>query len=188
MHRTSRIPTLRHPAALVPALVALILGVAACGSDSDSGDASGEGRNPITVTDVWARTSPMEATNGAVYARIRNTSERPDALVGASVPSSVSATVELHETVMAGGDDGTAEDDGMGGDGHGSGGMDGGGMKMQRVDRIPVPADGVRILKPGDYHIMLMDLAGELKVGNTFPVTLRFERAGTVKVTAEVRR
>ena len=198
---TSRISTRRHFAALAPVLAALVLVAGACGSDSGSGEASGGGEGPIRVTDVWARTSPMEATNGAVYARIRNTSDRPDALVGASVPSSVSARVELHETVMTDAGDGDTTDEGMGGDTHGSGGTDdtmgdgmggdthgSGGMRMRPVDRIPVPAGGVRLLKPGDYHIMLIDLAGELKVGDTFPVTLRFERAGTLKVTAEVRR
>jgi copper(I)-binding protein len=156
-----------------------VLAATGCGSGSDDGGGAGSGgeTGAIRVTDVWARTSPMEARNGAVYARIRNTSDRADALVGASVPSSVAATVELHETVM-----------GPGGEDHG-GGMGGdGGMKMQPVDRIGVPPDGTRVLKPGGYHIMLLDLAGALKVGESFPVTLRFERAGTIKVTAEVRR
>ena len=205
-----------------------VLGVAGCGSDSENAGGLGAEAGAIRVTDVWARSSPMEAENGAVYARIRNTSDRADALIGASVPSSIAATVELHETVMTdtssegthgdGMDDGHGDgmDDGNGdgmddsGDpGHGSLGVrtvaarpvdhppagsgngtdDGhGGMEMRPVDRITIPADGTRILKPGGYHIMLIDLARALRVGDTFPVTLRFERAGTVKVTAEVRR
>jgi len=73
-----------------------------------------------------------------------------------------------------------ADDDGMDGD---SGGM----MTMTPVDRIPVPANGTATLEPGGFHIMLLDLAAPLEVGTTIEVTLTFENAGELVVTADVR-
>ena len=41
-------------------------------------------------------------------------------------------------------------------------------------------------MKPGGTHIMLMDLKGGLKVGQEFPLTIAFEKAGTVEVPVKV--
>ena len=43
-------------------------------------------------------------------------------------------------------------------------------------------------LKPGGYHIMLMGLKQQLKDGETFPVTLTFEKAGAVTTTVHVAK
>jgi periplasmic copper chaperone A len=58
---------------------------------------------------------------------------------------------------------------------------------MQKVDRLEIPAGGSVQLKPGSYHIMLIDLTQELKAGEKIEITLNFEKAGAVKVMAEVR-
>ncbi len=42
-------------------------------------------------------------------------------------------------------------------------------------------------LKPGGYHVMLIELVAPLEVGQTIPVTLTFAEAGTIEVTATVR-
>jgi copper(I)-binding protein len=45
-------------------------------------------------------------------------------------------------------------------------------------------------LKPGGFHVMLMDLKQPLKAGDTVPVTLVIESGGkqeTVEVSAPVR-
>jgi copper(I)-binding protein len=45
-------------------------------------------------------------------------------------------------------------------------------------------------LKPGGYHVMLMDLKKQLNAGDTIPITLVVESAGqreTVEVKAAVR-
>ena len=69
------------------------------------------------------------------------------------------------------------------------GGMATGGsmMGMQKMDRLEIPAGGSVELKPGSYHIMLIDLTRELQAGEKIDLTLKFEKAGDVKVTAEVR-
>jgi copper(I)-binding protein len=146
-------------------LVVLVAAVSGCGGDDG-----------VTVEGAWARTSPAMTTAGAVYMQI--TASEADRLVGASVPASVAAVTEIHETVMAGGD--------MGGETDTTGGM-GGEMTMQPVGALDLPAGETVSLQPGGYHIMLLDLAEPLETGRTFEVTLVFENAGERAVEVEVR-
>ena len=60
-------------------------------------------------------------------------------------------------------------------------------MGMRKIDSLEIPAGGTVELKPGGYHIMLIDLNRELVAGEKVDITLKFEKAGDVKVTAEVR-
>lgn len=60
-------------------------------------------------------------------------------------------------------------------------------MTMRPVEAIDIPAGETVMLKPGGYHIMLIDLAKPLKVGDKIDLTLKFEKAGEVKVVAEVK-
>jgi len=64
--------------------------------------------------------------------------------------------------------------------------MDGNVMKMRAVPSLDLPVD----LKPGGYHVMLMDLKKQLNAGDTIPITLVVESAGqreTLEVKAAVR-
>ena len=180
----SRISVRRTTARLVPVL-ALALVVAACGGGSGG----------IKVSDPWARNSPMVASAGAAYMVIENSGSAADALIGAS--STVAKSTEVHETVeMPAGSaapmGSAAASGGMGGGMESpaaSGGMSTGGMLgMRPVDRVEIPAGGKLELKPGSYHIMLIGLNQELKVGDKIEITLKLEKAGDVKVTAEVRQ
>jgi copper(I)-binding protein len=64
--------------------------------------------------------------------------------------------------------------------------MEGGIMKMSRVAALDLPA-GQRIkLEPGAMHIMLIGLTERLSPGQTFPLTLLFEKAGKQEVTVSV--
>jgi copper(I)-binding protein len=85
----------------------------------------------------------------------------PDRLVGASTP--VAAMAEVHETVN-----------------------DNGVMRMRPVALLPLQPGKAVVLKPGGYHIMLMGLKQQLKDGDTFPVTLSFEKNGSVTATVHV--
>ncbi|MFM8380948.1 MAG: copper chaperone PCu(A)C, partial [Actinomycetota bacterium] len=60
-------------------------------------------------------------------------------------------------------------------------------MTMQEVDSIVIPAGDTVQLMPGGYHVMLLDLAGPLELGQMFEVTLTFANAGEIVVMAEVR-
>lgn len=149
-------------------LVFVLAGLVGCGSQSGS----------LQITGAWARNSPAVATAGAVYLRIANETSIEDALVGVEVDASVAARAELHETVAAAMPSGS---------GMGMGASGGPMMEMREVERIGVPAGETIALEPGGYHIMLLDLAEPLELGSTIELTLEFEEAGTVPVTAEVR-
>ena len=117
---------------------------------------------------------------GAAYFDI--TSVDDDSLVAVSVSSGVAARAEIHEVVKAMdmGDDEMHDHD-MGDDG-----MHDGAMSMQEIDALELPAGTLVQLVPGGYHIMLIDLAKPLVVGETFDVTLEFDQATDLTVTVEV--
>jgi hypothetical protein len=116
----------------------------------------------VTVTNAWARSVP--GGKGAIYAEILSTAD--DAILSASIePATAAGKVEIHEVVTG--------DDGM--------------MKMQMVERIPLTAGQITELKPGSYHIMLMDMPEVLDLGTRIEVTLVLENAGPVTFTATVR-
>src|SRR3546814_11454455 len=64
--------------------------------------------------------------------------------------------------------------------------MDGNAMRMRPVDGVPLPAGGMAELQPGGYHVMLIGLKHALKQGEHFPLTLTFEKAGTVTIEVPV--
>ena len=123
---------------------------------------SGGTTGGITVSEAWVRPSPMMERAGAAYMVLQNNGAAEDKLL--SVESDVAKTLELHET---------KEMNGM--------------MQMSPVPNIPVPANGKAELKPGGYHVMLMNLNRELKAGDKLQLTLNFEKAGKIPVTAEVK-
>lgn len=194
--------SIRLPLAAAGLALAATSFVTGCGKDETGTTAAttttaAVAASPV-VSDAWCRTSPMVADAGACYLVISNRSGEVVRLVGASVPPSVAGKVELHETVQVNGMEGsdTTAGAGMGSsspDGTMAGGeadttMSGSGMmQMREVDAIEVPAQGTVELKPGGYHIMLLELAEPLAEGGSVPITLRFEGLEPVEVTAQVR-
>jgi periplasmic copper chaperone A len=64
--------------------------------------------------------------------------------------------------------------------------MEGGVMKMRAVKGIDLPP-GVKVqLKPGGYHVMLESLKQPLKAGEVIPLTLTFEKAGSIDIKVGV--
>ena len=59
-------------------------------------------------------------------------------------------------------------------------------MRMQKIDSASIPAHGMTEFVPGGNHVMLFDLKQPLKAGDSFPMTLQFEKAGKVEVTVNV--
>lgn len=137
--------------------VVLLAGLALAACSGPGGTTGG-----ITVSEAWARPSPMMNRAGAAYMVLQNSGAAEDKLL--SVESDVAQTIELHET---------KEMNGM--------------MQMSPVPNILVPANGKTELKPGGLHVMLIDLTRELKAGDKVQLTLNFEKAGKVPVTAEVK-
>jgi hypothetical protein len=124
---------------------------------------------PVSIQDVWARSTPAGAHMGAIY--LTMTSPGGDRLIGAAVPHSVAGMTQIHETVM--------EQDSSGGAT--------GRMSMQEVESIELPAGAAVQFKPGGYHVMLIELKQPLVSGQHVAVTLTFAKAGKQKVTATVR-
>ncbi|WP_458093476.1 copper chaperone PCu(A)C [Roseomonas sp. WA12] len=115
----------------------------------------------ITIEQPWARAAIQGGTGGA-FLTIRNAGTQPDRLLSASSPAA--RTTEVHETVR-----------------------EGDVMRMRPVAALDVPAGGSVALRPGGAHVMLIGLAQALRPGTTLPLTLTFERAGTVEVQVAVQ-
>src|SRR3546814_14999154 len=64
--------------------------------------------------------------------------------------------------------------------------MDGDIMKMHRLEAVEIPAHGSAVLRPGSHHLMLIGLKQPLHEGERFPLTLTFEKAGTITVEITV--
>jgi periplasmic copper chaperone A len=117
----------------------------------------------IAVEQPYARATPAGALTGAVYMTLDNKSHVADRLTGAS--SDVADKLQIHEMTMVNGV-----------------------MQMRELSGgLPVPADGSVALKPGSYHVMLIGLRKPLKAGETFPLTLSFEKAGNISVTVPIQ-
>lgn len=59
-------------------------------------------------------------------------------------------------------------------------------MRMRAVAGLDLPAGQTVSLKPGGYHLMLMDLKAPLAKDSTVPVTLMFKDAKGVESKLEV--
>ena len=60
-------------------------------------------------------------------------------------------------------------------------------MSMFPVQFVPVTAGGSQDLKPGSYHIMLINLNKTPKLGEEYELVLTFKNAGIVKTSAVVK-
>ncbi len=142
----------------VVGLVLMILLVACGGNEGMGGTTAGE----LVVDGVMGNLA-LPMPNGAVYMTITNGTASDDALIDAAVPGC--GAVELHEMIM--------ENDVMV-------------MRQMEGNRIPIPAGETVMLQRGGLHVMCIGKTAEFAVGESVPVTLTFENAGALEVTAEV--
>lgn len=115
----------------------------------------------LTIEHAWSKATIGEGRPGVFYVEITNGGSVDDALIGIATPAA--GMPMLHETVVQ---DGIAS--------------------MPHAMSIPVPAGQNVQLSPGGYHGMLLGLTTALKEGDSFPVTLSFEKAGEVTVNVDV--
>ena len=115
----------------------------------------------LEVNNAWAGATPGKSENGAAYVTIH--SPTADRLVSAASPAAKKA--ELHTMSMQG--------------------MV---MKMRPLAGLDIPAGQPVALKPGGEHIMLLGLHQPLREGQSFPLTLNFEKAGSRTVTVTVEK
>jgi len=117
----------------------------------------------IEIENAWTRATPPGEETAAGYLTIRNKSSSPDHLIRAASP--LAARVQMHVHLH-----------------------DGDVMRMRQVQGYDIPARGSLELTPGVAHLMFVDIKRPFKQGEQIPVTLRFERAGEMKVELRVGR
>jgi copper(I)-binding protein len=152
------------------ALILLSFGLFACSSG---------GNSPITIQDAWVRPAFMDdggssgshgemgmdmgGSVSAAFMLIRNQADTADRLLSAE--TTAASTTEIHMTEMVNDV-----------------------MKMRPVEGgLEIPARGQVELKPGSYHLMLIDVTQDLLPGDKIPLLLKFEKAGEIRIEAEVK-
>ena len=118
-----------------------------------------------TVAEPWVRATVAQQSGTGLFVQL--TSAKGGRLVAASSP--VAGVAELHEMSMQG--------------------------DVMRMRALPagleLPAGKTVTLKPGGFHVMLMDLRRQLKPGDTVAVTLVIEGADKqrelLQIKAQVR-
>lgn len=151
-------------------LVLITMTLFGCQADERKGD--------ISVQDAWIRvlgnvqsmehSTDMQQTTPeaspemttAAFVTISNAGTENDRLLRAEFE--LAQAVELHLSEMK---------DGV--------------MSMRPVDGIDIPAGSTVELKPGGYHIMLINLKQGLIPTEKYPLTLVFEKAGSLTIDAD---
>jgi copper(I)-binding protein len=118
----------------------------------------------ISINDPWVREAPPNAKALAAYMVIENHSPQQKTLI--SVSSSAFKKVEIHRTVA--GEEGT--------------------MRMVPQPQLIIAAKSQVVLKPGDYHLMLMGGQKPLKAGDKVVLTLKFAEGDEIRLDTPVRK
>ena len=114
----------------------------------------------VEVKDAWVRTTVQGQKATGAFMKI--TAKDGATLVSASTP--VAGVTEVHEMKM-----------------------EGDVMKMRAVPVLDLPAGKTVELKPGGYHVMLLDLKTTLKKDSTVPLTLVFKDAKGTESKVELQ-
>ncbi len=118
----------------------------------------------VVVKDAWVRGTVAGQMATGAFMELQASEDVK--LVGAA--SAAAGVVEVHEMSM-----------------------DNGVMKMRALPKLDLPAGKAVALRPGGYHIMLMDLKKPMLKGETIPLTLKIEgkdkKVSSIEVKAEVR-
>ncbi|MFF0745754.1 copper chaperone PCu(A)C [Streptomyces sp. NPDC004111] len=155
--RTTRIASL--------AAIALAGSLALTGCNGDSADKSANAKTTeaadakpqLAVTGAFIPEPAMDDMAGG-FLTVKNSSTVADRLTSVTA-TGFAGKAEIHETK---------------------------GGKMQQVKSFDIPANGTLDLKRGGNHIMFLEVKKKPKKGDSIPVELHFEKAGTVKVDMPV--
>ncbi len=117
----------------------------------------------IKIENPHIRELPPGLKVTAMYMKLKNTSSTNHELV--KVEGYMSNMIELHTHTN-----------------------ENGVMRMGQVESIPVPANATAEAKPGSYHVMIMGLTQDPKLGDKFDFTLTFKDGTSLPITAEVKK
>jgi len=119
-------------------------------------------KNDLAIAHPWAPPTPPGSSVGAVYFELKNRGINADTLIGVEVAQSMASSAQIHQTRYVNG-----------------------------VLQMRHAADGTLLsgksstkFQPGGAHVMLIDLAQPLKLGDKFELVLVFQRHG--RVTTQV--
>ena len=113
----------------------------------------------VKIDNAWARATVQGQKATGAFMKI--TAPQATRLVGVSTP--VAGVAEVHEMKM-----------------------DGGVMKMRAMLALELPANQTVELKPGGYHLMLMDLKAPLAKDSNVALTLTFKDAKGTETRQQV--
>ena len=117
----------------------------------------------LVISQAWSRATPGGAKTGGGFLTIENKGNAPDRLV--AVSGDFAGRIEVHEMAVKNGV-----------------------MTMRPVENgLTIEPGKTVTLAPGGYHLMMLDLKAPLKQGDKLPVTLQFEKAGTVAISLDVQ-
>src|ERR1700743_959577 len=107
----------------------------------------------IHISQPWSRATPKGASSGAAYMTVTNNGKTPDRVN--CVSSDASAECQIHSMTM-----------------------DNGVMVMRPVEGgLEIKPGETVTLKPGSFHMMLLNLKHPLEQGNAVKATLKFDSA-----------
>lgn len=136
---------------------------AACVAMASSGAAAHDfSLGALKVGHPWTRSTVPGQPTGGAFLSVQNTGATPDRLVGASTP--LADHVEMHRMSL-----------------------EGDVMRMRELPAIDLPAGQTVALQPGQLHLMLIGLKQPLQADAMVPLTLKFEKAGELKVELKVQ-
>jgi copper(I)-binding protein len=116
----------------------------------------------LEIGHPWARATPQTAPTAGAFLTITNNGAAPDRLVSVSSPAA--ASVQVHEMKM-----------------------EGNVMRMrEREGGLEIAPGATVTLAPGGLHVMMMGLKAPLAQGDKVPLTLVFEKAGSIDVELAV--
>ena len=118
----------------------------------------------VEIADSWAPSTPPSAPTAALYLTIANGTTDDDRLVAVTIDRC--SAVELHSTQI---DDNQIMQ-----------------MRQAGPELLVVPARGELEMAPGGLHVMCIDLSTPFVAGEEIPITVTFEQAGDLEVTAPV--
>ncbi len=117
----------------------------------------------IEIVRPWTRATPPTAQSGGGFLVVTNKGTAPDRLIAAKSPAA--DKVEIHEVKM-----------------------DGNVMRMREIEKgLEIPPGGTVELKPGGFHVMFMGLKAPFAKDARVPLTLVFEKAGSIDIELPVQ-
>jgi copper(I)-binding protein len=111
----------------------------------------------LHIDHPFSRATPPGAKVAGAFMAIANQGKDPDRLINVASPAA--GLVQIHEMAV-----------------------DGGIMKMRAVQGVDLKPGATTELRPGGFHVMLEGLKQPLKQGDNIPLTLTFEKAGSIDV------